>query len=76
MSRTERLLTAATSKNWRYWPFQHENHNVVITWISVATQSFAENIWSNTVIVAWIKKVRVRPGTKGMLVPCLAPAAS
>ena len=55
----EELLSAAplNPKNFAYWPFRRENHNVVITWILCAVQSFADNIWSGTVLVAYIKKL-------------------
>ena len=55
----EALLTVApaSKKNWRYWPLNHENHNVVLTWVVVAVMSFAENIWTGTVMVAYIKRL-------------------
>ena len=58
-SAREELLSAAplNPKNFAYWPFRRENHNVVITWILCAVQSFADNIWSGTVLVAYIKKL-------------------
>lgn len=58
-SSREELLSAAppNPKNFAHWPFRHENHNVVITWILCAVQSFADNIWSGTVLVAYIKKL-------------------
>ena len=48
------LLGETRSKSFGCWPFRAYNHNVVVTWLVVLTEGWADSIWTGTVLASFL----------------------
>ena len=56
MCRRAALLTEDDDleRNFRFWPLQRFNHNVVVNWMLKGSAGCADSVWSQTVLAAYL----------------------